>query len=68
MPTLVTVPPPTGPTSHDTGPALLLIVLPGGGPVWAETDGVLCSNSTRAATHSKLTRLIHPADRTIGIG
>jgi hypothetical protein len=64
---LVTVPATTGPKSHDTGPELLLIELLGGGPVCAETDGASCSNSTSAATQSKLTKLTHPADRTIRI-
>jgi hypothetical protein len=59
------VPATTGPKSHDTGPELLLIELLGGGPVCAETDGVSCSKSTRAAMQSELTKLTHPADRTI---
>src|ERR1700730_9451744 len=48
MPTLVTVPPPTGAKSHASGPEVLLMVLVGGVVVCAEAVGAL-RNRNKAA-------------------
>src|SRR5258708_23354897 len=53
MPTLVTVPPPTGAKSHASGPEVLLMVLEGGAVVCAEAVGALRNRNKAADTTSR---------------
>src|SRR5258708_11636537 len=53
MPTLVTVPPPTGAKSHASGPVVLLMVLEGGVVVCAEAVGALRNRNKVADARSR---------------
>src|SRR5258708_33097213 len=56
MPTLVTVPPPTGAKSHASGPVVLLMVLEGGVVVCAEAVGALRNRNKVADARSRKAR------------